>query len=234
MLGEKTLFLVHLTMFHMEEHMFQFVLRASLPDVGMKTYRRYRLEYPDETYFLGNTDEDQFTVPSIKNGRRTFKASIWRGIPKQREYNEWPWKHQPPIVSDMLVTIERIVYYRHFDFNLNYPQSLTYVLFGAEDEAHLDHYQVKEPDFDHIASLKRAPSWLPLEELEAGVHINFPEKLAVPPGVPAAAYCDNPIPPGPYKVQYAGQSRERDIEVGNSWWCSAQIVNANNPCPAPK
>ncbi|HLI94470.1 MAG TPA: hypothetical protein VKT72_00100 [Candidatus Baltobacteraceae bacterium] len=227
MLGQKTLFLAHLTMFHMEEHMFQVVLRASLPDEAMKTFRKDQQAHPNETYFLGNTTTDEFTVPSIKNGRTSFTADVWRGIPYKKHYDYWPWRDERPILSQVTVTIDRIVYYRHFDFNLNYPQSLTYFLFGDGDEAHMNHYQVKEPDFDHTVSLRKAPDWLPPEDLQAGVHVNFPDLRKTPP-----VYCENPIPAGTYQVQYAGQAELHPLEVGQTWWCSTKVVNANDPCPA--
>lgn len=226
MLGEKTLFLVHMTMFHMEDHCFQMVLRASLADDVMSKYLADRRGYPEETYFLGNADDDLFTVPSVQTGaRRQFRSNIFRGIPYKKQYHEWPWKDEKPIISSATLTIDRVVYYRHFDFNLTYPESLTYVIFGAGDEAHMNHYQVKEPDFDQVVSLKRAPSWLPAEDLEAGVHVNFPNKVSTP------VYCSNPIPEGTYQVNYAGMPPSRPIEVGRSWWCSTKVVNLNDPCP---
>ena len=226
MLGEKALFLVHMTMFHMDDHCYQMVLRGSLPSGAMETFLRDRRAHPNEPYFLGNDDDDLFTAPSIKTGSRTkFTANIFRGIPYEKEYHEWPWKKERPIVAKTTLAIDRVVYYRHFDFNLSYPRSLTYVLFGSGDEAHMNHYQVKEPDFDQVLSLRRAPSWLPPEDLEAAVHVNFPDRADW-------AYCSNPVPEGTYHVQYCGQGPLRQIDVGTSWWCSTKVVNANDPCPA--
>jgi hypothetical protein len=59
------------------------------------------------------------------------------------------------------VTIERVVYFRHFSMSFQPPDPLTYVLFGFGDEAHMTNCQTKEPDFDHIVSLAEAPDWLP-------------------------------------------------------------------------
>lgn len=228
MLGKKTLFLVHMTMFHMEEHMYQMVLRSSLPDDAMKKYVEDRREHPDDAYFLGNVPTELFTVPRVASGRlETFEADIWRGIPFKKHYDEWPWNGVPPFISRVPVAIDRVVYFRHFDFNLNYPKSLTYILFGADGEAHMNHYQVKEPDFDQVVSLKSAPDWIPVEDLEAGIDVDFPEMRKTPP-----VYCTNPIPPGTYTVECAGQATNTGkIEVGNSWWCSTKVVNMDDPCP---
>jgi len=48
MCGTEALFLVHLTMFHMEEHCYQLVLRAHLTEQAMKTYVEDRKKHPNE------------------------------------------------------------------------------------------------------------------------------------------------------------------------------------------
>jgi hypothetical protein len=231
MLGEKTLFLGHLTMLHMPEHMFQVVLRAKLPDDAMAKYVTDRAKHPKETYFLGNSPDDLMTMFSLHSGRREFVADIFRGIPYKKEYMEWPWKNESPIVHNVKTTIEREVYYRQFDFNLQYPETLTYVVFGAGSEAHLMHYQVKEPDFDHMLSLAETPEWLPQEALEAGVHINFPTLRATP------VYCSSPFRSAEYQVQYSGQPGGYPVEIGTEYWFSTKVTNSGNPCvdvpPAP-
>ncbi len=226
MLGEKALFLAHMTMFHMEEHMFQMVLRASLQQGAMDAYIEDRHAHPTDPYFLGNVIHELFTVPSVACGRvRAFTADIWRGIPYKKHYEEWPWDGVEPFLSNVSVLVERVVYFRHFDFRLGYPEALTYILFGEGGEAHMNHYQVKEPDFDQVVSLKGAPAWIPADNLAAGVDINFPT-------LPSKAYCENPIPPDTYTVQYAGQNNTTGpIEVGTSWWCSTKVVNMDDPCP---
>jgi hypothetical protein len=226
MLGQQTLFLCHLTMFHMEEHMFQLVLRCNLPPDAMHAYVADRLKHPNETYFLGNGPDDLLTVPALHLGQRTsFTADIFRGIPYQPVYSEWPWKHVVPLVANVDLSIEREIYYRHFDFNLKFPDSLTYVIFGAATEAHMTHYQVKEPDFDHVLSLKKAPEWLPEQTLQAGVHLNFPGLDSTP------VYCNNPLTEGEHEVQYSGQNYPYRIVTGQTHWFSTKIVNAANPCP---
>jgi hypothetical protein len=225
MLGEKTLFLCHLTMLHMPEHMFQIVLRAKLPDDVMAKYLADRAQHPGETYFLGNSPDDLMTIFSLHSGVRTdFMADVFRGIPYQREYSEWPWKNQPPILHNVQLKVEREIYYRHFDFNLRYPEMLTYVVFGSGSEAHITHYQVKEPDFDHILSLAAVPEWLPAEALEAGGHINFPELRSTP------VYCSSPFTRAEYQVRYAGQLECYPIKIGTDYWFSTKITNTSNPC----
>lgn len=230
MAGTKTLFLCHLTMLWMEEHMYQVVLRARLPDYAMDQYVWDSKTHPEETYFLGNDAHDLLAVPELQTGaRQSFLGSVWRGIPDKPHYDEWPWKDVEPIIANVPVTVERVVYYRHFDFNLGYPSTLTYVLFGSGSEAHLYHYQTREPDFDQVVSLSEAPLWLSPVILEAGVHVNVPSLPNAPSGKPV--YCSNPLTQSKYSVQYAGSQATYVIAVGRCLWFSTKITNHHDPCP---
>lgn len=226
MAGTNTLFLCHVTMFMMEEHSYQLILRAGLPDYAMQRYRDDRAEYPDETYFLGNVEQDLWTVPELQTRSRTsFIADIYRGIPERDVYLYWPWKFETPLVKSVPVTVEQVVFCRHFDCGMEYPPSLTYVLFGAGDEAHLSYYATKAPDFDQVASLTEAPAWLPPPNLAAGAQINFPELPQHP------CPCASPLEAGKtYAVQYQGQEALYPVEIAQSLWFSTKITNPQNPC----
>jgi hypothetical protein len=228
MLGKKRLFLCHMTMFHMENHCYQYVIEAKLPPDVMMRYLEDRARHGNETYFLGNVDSDLFTVPQLIIGkRRSFIADIWCGIPCKKEYKEWPWNGVAPVFSSVPVTIERVVFFRHFDFNHDYPRTASYILFGADSEAFLTHYQVKEPDYDHVLTLKSNPTWLQDDQLCVGVPINFPE-------IPSTLQCKVPLKNREYRVQYAGFPRcgeVLEIEVARTEWFCTKIVNSSNPCP---
>jgi hypothetical protein len=183
MTGKAVLFLSHLTMLHHEEHMYELVLRASLPPEAMANYVADSEAHPTETYFLANVEKDKLTVPQLQTGARdSFTGEVFRGIREDHHYDRgWPWKDVTPLIADVLVTVERVVAYRHFDLSLEYPPSLTYLLYGAGKEAYLCHYQTHEPNFDQVVTLVEAPSWLPQEKLQAGVHINVRSLQNSPP-----------------------------------------------------
>jgi hypothetical protein len=228
MAGVETLFLCHLTMLHMENHMYELVLQASLPLYAQMEYLKDLARNPTATYFLGNAEQDLMTIPEIHIGSRVaFTANIWRGIPEKHHYRVWPWKHQDPIVSNVTVKIDRVVRIRHFNFAQQYPESMTYFLFGSGTEAHLYHYQTHEPDFDQVVSLAEAPSFIPPPQLQSGVLINIPD-------IPADKIpCSNPLTKKEYLVQYEGidYMRLHEIKIERSLWFSTKITNAKNPCP---
>lgn len=238
MVGTETLFLVHMTMFHMEEHCYQIVLRAKLPPAVMKKFREWRKNKPKQAYFLANLTESAMDVPQLASGQlQKFQAEIFEGIPESSppgapkgQYNVWPWT-QPPAVAKVEVTVERVVYFRHFDFNFEYPKYLTYVLFGAGKEAHMQSYQTKEPDYDHILSLEKAPAWLPADKLESAVTVSFPKEPSRPVRI------KNPLTRKDYKVQYQGFweylgfrfAQLYPLTLGTTWWFSNSPLNLVQP-----
>jgi hypothetical protein len=243
MVGQKTLFLWHLTMLWMEMHEYEVVLRASVTPEARETWEKDARVHSAQTYFLGNLKDDPMAIPDLATGaRRSFRASIWAGIPFEHRYPHWPWDGIEPLVADTPVTVERVVAFRHFDLQQNYPESLTYLLFGADKEAHLGHCQTREPDFDEVITLEEAPSWLPPQLLEAGVHVNFPDLPATP------VHCCPPLLDEEYMVRYCGQNPKQStshhhtaassaggaglypLKIGRSLWFSTKVTNVKDPC----
>jgi hypothetical protein len=244
MAGRETLFLCHMPMLRdFEVHMYQLVMRATIPGEHM---RRYREEYDKadttNTFFLVNTEHDLMTILDLATGRRaSFTATLWdkATVQKGKKFPPW-WKGPedqtplPPLIEETRVTVDRVVYFRHFDLNLNRPQSLTYVLFGLGDEAHLHHYQTAEPDFDEALTLAEVPGWLPDAQLEAGIHINFP---AFEENAPLKS-CGPILEPGStHLVQYCGiegYGGEKlpafEVKIGRNLWFNTSIGNTDDPC----
>lgn len=223
MAGLDTLFVCHLPMFFMKNHRYQLILKISLPDYAMHRYRRERREYPDEVYIFNNVPEDLMTLPQLQNGEITsFIADISRGAPG-------PDGPNPPFIHNVRATVDRVVYFRPFDENLNYPTYLSYILFGAGNEAHLSHFMTKYPDFHQVLDLAEVPSWIPPQQLESGVPIN----LAALPNCPSGkqTYCSNPLTLPSYQVHYEGQEELYDIKIGNCYWFDTAGLNMpHNPC----
>lgn len=223
MVGIETLFVYHLPMFLMQNHRYQLILQVNLPQYAMQQYISDRRQHPNEVYIFNNVPEDLITLPQISNGQLTsFLADISRGAPG-------PDGPNPAFIHNVRATIERVVYFRPFDDNLNYPTYLSYVLFGAGNEAHMAHFLTKFPDFDQVLDLAEVPIWLPPQQLEAGVPINIPDF----PNCPGEKqpYCSNPLTEGSYKVQYEGQEPIYEISIGNCYWFDTAGLNMpNDPC----
>lgn len=236
LVGDAHPFLVHMTNMWMDAHLYQMVLRVKLPEAMWQAYVKDRESAGSEHwYIVGNVADDEMALPDLARGaKRSFRGSLWRSWPTTptEDGAPWPWAKTPPVVADFEVQIERVVQYRHFDWNLRRPTSLTYFLFGEGEEAHMQSYQIKQPDFDHLLTLSAAPTWVAPALLEAGVHVNFPH---IPPqpgpkrpqGTPDV-YCEAPVGPGSHRVQLAGQTGERVLEIKREVFFGTYPVNADH------
>lgn len=224
MAGTETLFLDHLPMFNVKEHMYQVILKGTLPDYAMKQYAADRKEHPESTYLLANVEYDLMTLPQIQNRQMTsFVADVFRGIPQD-----------PPLIHNVRTYIDRIVYYRPFNLAMEHPKALSYVVFGSGQEAHMSHHMIKQPDFQQVLDLAELPTWIPPLQLEAGFLISIPALPNKPADKPT--YCSNPLTDNSYDVQFQGQEGQKEedplkIQVGTSYYFDTAALNIpDNPC----
>lgn len=232
LVGTQALFLVHMGNAWMDCHRYQMILRITIPEDVKQKFLEDRIRHPGEWYITGNLEQNLLSLPDIKRGVvKSFRASLFRGWPDPMVEGPWPWAKTKPVISSFEVTIDRVVWFRRYDFNEDWPRTSGYVLFGEGDEAHITHSPIKQPDFDHVANLAIAPAWLPKELLEAGVPINFPTIPAVPGGHSCreAVHTQNPIFDGTHSVQYSGYGPPRPIEVARTVFFGTFPFNRVDP-----
>jgi hypothetical protein len=238
--GSKTMFLCHQIMSHMEGHNYEVVLEVTLPADARAKLLEDRAKH-GHTHYLANVQEH--TLASMQAGHVTgFDADVWNAFSKAVLAAPWDGPIDPWLTR-VRVEIVRVVEYAHFNENSLGRQYEEYVLFGRDDEAHLYHSIVRQPDYDHVVTLKSSPEWLSAAQLQAGVRISVP-------GLPwseNSTQCGNPLPDNTsHRVMYFGISEYRDpfgreeskvpeytIHVDRTWWYSTRVVNYfnRNPCP---
>lgn len=210
--GNKTIFLCHQIMSHMEGHNAELVLEVELDDETLKFLFEDRKK--GVTHFLANSKFNLFALEQIVCNRVLFgsigscflgfQADIWNTFtkdPKKPNLPPWLDKDIKPVLSDVPVKIVRVVHYRHYNENLGSRIHEQYTLFGKDEEAHLYHSVSRRPDYDHVCSLVKAPDWLNPYQLESSVQVSFPG-LA---WSSHSTYCQNPLPDGTkHKVLYYG------------------------------
>jgi hypothetical protein len=211
MIGKTTLFLYHLPMFDMTNHRYQMIIEAEIPIGAMKQYQDAQAQSPTTPFVLGNKLTDLFTVPQISTGFRvSFMADIFQGIPDDPNSTV-------PLIPNVTTQIRRVVYFRPFDDSFTSPQHLTYVLFGANNEAHLAHYLTRSPDFDQILDLAQAPSWMPPLQLSSGMLINFPS-------LTSSQYTSNPLTQPTYPVSVGGLPETYQVEIGTTYYFNTALT----------
>ncbi|CTP84985.1 hypothetical protein [Xanthomonas graminis] len=221
MLGTTTVYLSHMPMFGKQDHHYQLTLQIGLDADATQAYLADKANHPDQVYNLSNLDSDRFTLPDLVSGKiARYSAAIYRGYS-----NAGGGTPGPVIVEQATVSVQRIVYFRAFDQNTPRPTNLAYLLFGDGRQAHLDHYIALDQDFQHLLTLPAVPTWLSVEQLQAGVLLVFPQ-----PSVPIG--CSAPLQPGTHRVLFQGlPSASVPLQLGASYWYSTgNMLNAQDPC----
>jgi hypothetical protein len=194
--GDKTLFAVHMTQYHCEVHKYQLIYQFELKD--KKHHERLselRRTYPDDGFVLCNHEADPargidlMTVPDLASGARpTFLGNIYQGL-RPVEWAElanpdfFPWSSTrcEPAIAGVEVEIKRVVLFRPFSHGDERPAHPSFVIWGKDDEFHMTNIQTAErassavdapiygPDFDMVLSLAETPDWVTVPLLEAGI-----------------------------------------------------------------
>jgi hypothetical protein len=223
--GEKTLFLIHMPMFTNEKHMYQVVLRAHMSDEAMALYRKLRAANPSKPYNLINVDADKFTLPDLKAGKvRSFQATMFDG------YSNDDGGTPGPVLADNIpVSIDDVVVFQHFNFGVDRPANLIYTVFGQGDETHMSHIISRDPDFQHIVTLSAPPPGFSAPQIESGVELNFTTLPSSPIG------CESPLSAQVYPTLFAGRSDAPvplDLTKGfqSIWYSTGNALNKVDPC----
>lgn len=211
--GTEALYICHLPMFNMPNHMYQVTLEITIPPDARAQYLADRNENPGNFYVLGNLLTDLFTIPDVMLGKtKTFQADIFRGMPADPNTDK-------PLIHNVQTTITRVVYARHFDYSIPYPDDMTYIIFGNAKEAFIDHYLTMEEDFLNIMALSEVPTWLPADQLAISANVGFTGMSSTPmPENP-------PLSAGSYQVTFQGQEEVYELQVGDNIFFDTEIVN---------
>ncbi len=257
LLGDQTVFAVHMTQYHHEEHKYQLVLKLSLPAAAKAVLDDLRARFPADTFILcnGDSNDELFMIPELAAGRRAiFNGNIFQGLPAFSPEDEanphfFPWDKARtiPVVADIAVSVERIVTFRPFAHHLIQPDFATYLLWGEGDEAHMTNLQTARlasgtfepamfgPDYDHVLSLRGAPSWLDKPLLEAGIVVSVPAMRLrdAKTGQPTTP-CGAPFKPGDVlTVLYRGMGEGRSVTAGHTYLADTAVCNSEGMdiCP---
>jgi hypothetical protein len=222
MFGSKALYVSHMPMFAVEKHMYQVILRVSLPDAVMRGYLAG--QGPHRTPWNLVNSADEITLPRIKAGTVTsFEVDVYKDYS-----NADAAPVGSPFARNVTLTVDEVVHFRHFDFNIPRPHNLTYLLFGRRGEAHLAHYIARDPDFEHIVTLGSVPAWLSPDQLAASAEINLADVPSLP--IPCAA----PLTEKSYPVLFQGRPDARatlDLNGASSvWFSTGNLLDEADPC----
>jgi hypothetical protein len=173
--GEQTMFLSHLPMFH-AEHRFQVILEASFRKDGQgmdKLYTQHRQSHPGTKMYTFSPGE-LFILPTLFTTaapppRQTFPGTVYHGH-FERDGTEIEG------LTGVDVQVQRVVYARELAPTEKKAEKLGYILFGKGQEFFLAHQITQAPDFDQIVAVRIEGHRFTDEELARGVMIMVPNR----------------------------------------------------------
>ena len=255
LMGRDTLFGVHLTQYHDDNHRYQVILRITLEDDIREEFLRMRAEHSEAGFFFcnGETPEEKFSVPTLGAGntewdgrRGVMHGNIFFGfrppkiVPPPMHWFPWNLTDTIPIISDVTVTVERVVMYRPFSLGDVAPPKATYLIFGKGDEAHMTNIQTGQLltgtrdlplyglDVDHVLSLETAPEWLDKDMLEAGTVVTLPGIDRYDDDENLIVHEEPPFDIGDgVMCLYRGLQPGRPLKVGPTWFYSSEVCNSH-------
>lgn len=137
MMGTRKLFSSHLPMFFMPDHSFQVILEVELDNNSNITYIKSRKENPDKPLIIMN-NKSMLLRELVNSG--SFDAKICFA-------NEDGDQEGSPIIKSTTVTVKKKLLFESLNPNTEYPEILTYYLYGSGQEFHLSHVLSRAPNF---------------------------------------------------------------------------------------
>ncbi|KAB1068599.1 cupredoxin domain-containing protein [Methylobacterium planeticum] len=151
------LFMTHTPVLADSRHNYQVILRGSFakPEHA-KIYEELRAsDYGDQVVQIFH---DHMSMPAIGAGEikqlPNASVSYW---PDGSQTTIGPVQVQVPGLEDVPVNLEEVIHFHQFDTEADYPDALSYILYGDEQDVFVDHYIDRAPGFHSVAKLAAAP-----------------------------------------------------------------------------
>jgi hypothetical protein len=65
----------------------------------------------------------------------------------------------PGLEGEIPVRIDKVIHFHQFQTDAEYPESMTYIIYGDENDVFLDHYIDRAPSFHSVSRLKALPTF---------------------------------------------------------------------------
>jgi hypothetical protein len=153
----RRMFLTHTPVLADERHNYQVILQASLPSQAhADAYDRMRARYGDGKVQIFH---DHVALPDIGAGKVTeMPHSAFEYYPSDPE-GVRGGEAVPGLEENIPVRIDRVLHFHQFRTEEDYPEALTYLMYGDADDVFIDHYMDRAPSFHSVAKLKSRPTF---------------------------------------------------------------------------
>lgn len=151
------LFMSHTPVLADSRHSYQVILRGRFADPGhAKIYDDLRASgYGDQVVQIFH---DHMSMPDIGAGKikqlPNARVSFWPG---GTQTAIGPAQVDIPGLGDVPVELEEVIHFHAFDTEAEYPDALSYIMYGDEQDIFIDHFMNRAPSFHSVAKLAAAP-----------------------------------------------------------------------------
>lgn len=254
--GDKTLFGVHMTQYHCEIHKYQLIFEFGFRRAtDHERFSELRRAYPSDSFILCNAEENEalgvtlMTIPDLASGIRDgFLGNVYQGLRPITEADEsdphfFPWssKRCKPAMADVEVEIKRVVLFRPFSHGDLRPDHPSFILWGKGDEFHMTNIQTAErasgaldapawgPDFDMVLSLAATPDWVDPALLQAGIRASAADiDMYAPEDWKIGPFWDEGTP---VRMLYRGEGSAHSVTAGPTYLAATAVCNSPETDP---
>lgn len=202
------MYMTHTPVLADERHHYQIILQCSLSDPKhAEAYEKIRTSpYSDGKVQLFH---DHFALADIGSGRaKEFPQAEFRYYPNDPE-GVVGETSIPGLEENIPVRIDKVLHFHQFNTDADYPDALTYVMYGDAQDIFIDHYIDRAPSFHSVARLKQQPSFFTDAYKDKVLLVSVPSKPirdVSPKILRRVAFVDNAFhlfwlpPPGVYPL----------------------------------
>jgi hypothetical protein len=216
-MGKGKLFSCHLPMFFMPDHSFQVILEVELESTAMATYLKTRNEHPGKPLIIMNNkvdDKGMLLKDIVNSGSFEAKASFANN-------DGDPIGH--PFIESTTVAVNKKLLFEPLNPNTEYPENITYYLYGINSEFHLSHLLSKVPNFQQELDVTVSGDILDkIKESDSGLVKTSIPSLKERSMQPITS---DPLTQAEYTIRMDDDGSTGKISIGNKFWINNGPLN---------
>ncbi|RKE17335.1 hypothetical protein [Streptomyces sp. TLI_171] len=216
LIGKKTIFSYHLGLYYVPIHAFQLITRFGLDENLRTTYLTDLAAHEDRQVYYSLFSEGHWPLQEIVDGTRTSLPVELERVTVDSQGGRTFTPLLPAV--DATCRKEDVVHYRPLDPAAGYPDFLTALAFGQDDEVHLAHRLDGAPNWDEVITTGNPQGFRPGDLAPAGT-VTVPTVKD-----PHGAAGKSPLTPG---TAYEGAVGDRKVTftAGRQGWWNTTSLN---------
>jgi len=151
-------YMTHTPVLADSRHNYQVILQGSLPNAQhAAAYAALRAgAYGDGKVQIFH---EHIALPDIASGQLTeLPKSSFEYYPNDPD-GVLGGTEVPGLEGELPVRIDKVLHFHQFQTDADYPEEMTYIVYGDKDDVFMDHYMDRAPSFHSVARLASKPSF---------------------------------------------------------------------------